>query len=256
MAPSLKRVLPREGFRWKTGSGKFFLESKHCRVIVRALRLNYPVAWLDPEFVDFSFAQLFAEANEHIDDCANLEPESFWDAVGHEVRWIRNDHNTKSINHLDGNVLYALSLLILSARFFKKNDADDNYDNGVISYDHMRELMGNTELTRAVDEFKSKIYQTYPAQSETREKYIPRYTQESHNEGSADATNEAWKQLCRGEYKHSRSAYIHPADHDESDEEEDGDIVEEAKQNKDNEDSGGPMGEHLVNLPVRTKPQS
>ncbi|KAI8629008.1 hypothetical protein F5Y19DRAFT_435946 [Xylariaceae sp. FL1651] len=123
---------------------------------------------------------------------------------------------------MDGAVLFALSKLIISGRYFRKDDASVCYELEMISYDHKRELLGDTELTRAVDDFTNAIYEKYGESSDTRELYIPEYTQNSHNEGSAEATAARFLELCnRPNHPYPRSN-----EHEEkNNEDEEGDVV-------------------------------
>ncbi|KAI0390851.1 hypothetical protein F5Y17DRAFT_443086 [Xylariaceae sp. FL0594] len=124
-----------------------------------------------------------------------MEPLAFWTAVCNEVPWTRNEHR------IDGETVQALALLAISARFFCTNDANDWEEIEVLSPEAAKDMRTDTVLTRAVDAFKDGIYKKHPVGSDTRQKYVPRYTQQSHNMGSQEATDDMWARICRGEYK-------------------------------------------------------
>jgi hypothetical protein len=275
MPPNLTGLLPDEGFRWNSGRGKFFLSSPHCRLIVRALRQFCPIRIIGKEFVSAAFTELLTKATENIAQCASMAPEDFWAAVGGEVRWVANDAKIKSKVHIDGTVLYSLSLLLISARYFRTSDAEDLYELEMISYDDFKDMLGDTELTRAVDEYKNKVQQAYPAGSETREQYVPKYTQQSHNEGSAEATAAAFARMCETRMllppdedantteegteevdEQDYEEYYDGQDDDEDNDEDNDEMDWEAEPENEDSQAGGSTGGQLADLVVRTKHQS
>jgi len=193
--PKLVNMLPHKGVRWLSGRQKLFLTGRQSSAIVHGLRASLNQRIIPEDHVAACFAKMFEKAMEHLDQCATMEPVAFWTAIRNEVPWLKHEPR------MDGETAYALSILILSARFFCTNDANDWKDIGAISPLAAQDMKADTRLTRAVDAFKYAVFEKYEAGSDTRQKYVPRFTQETHNMGSQEATDEMWKKICKGEYK-------------------------------------------------------
>ncbi|KAI1258435.1 hypothetical protein F5Y18DRAFT_444827 [Xylariaceae sp. FL1019] len=193
----LLSISPDEGFYWRTNEGRVFLSNKDCNTIVGALKTS-TARPIDSDYVQDAWAELFIVAGRHVDDMKTMEPARFWAAVVAETPWAANKHN------LSGEVAHGLSKHIVAARHRCKEhahfwclqrDLDFTKENlnSAETEDHQNFIMGNTTLTRAVDEFHDAFYEKYretedPQMQDIAETYFPLFTYDSCNEGSYEAT--------------------------------------------------------------------
>ncbi|KAI1264977.1 hypothetical protein F5Y18DRAFT_427615 [Xylariaceae sp. FL1019] len=184
-------LLPEEGFRWKSeGRGDLFLDNDQRKIITKALKQDCP-AKVDHAFTAAKFAELFEVAVNNLESCASMTPAVFWGHVRQEVRWARNSRE------LDGELLYALSLQIIGARYFALHDMwemEGDYEArrwmvGKEEMDTLKLRSTQTDFTRIVDSYTDKIHEMYAKKAHAvREAYVPYWSQSANNEGSAAAS--------------------------------------------------------------------
>jgi hypothetical protein len=117
-----------------------------------------------------------------------MQPDEFWAAVGEQVGWTRNGQD------LGGDLLFKLIILILSARAFHTDEVSFLIDNGDITEDEGVEMMGDSDLIRAINGFKGGMSEAHGRLSPIKNLYIPTFIYDSDNEGTAEATQERFQQ--------------------------------------------------------------
>ncbi|KAI1264978.1 hypothetical protein F5Y18DRAFT_427619 [Xylariaceae sp. FL1019] len=184
-------VMPKIGFRWYSKTGRHFLKDYQKHIILSAINQSHERR-TKPGYVEAKFTEMFEAAFSLIKDCETMSTADFWEKVGQRVPWIKN------MEELDGRMTYALSIQIISARFFGQTDIwnteGDYYVNREVIITESEVKLhkwfsATTPLTSAVDKFTDQIDTLYATtRPDVRESYVPYWSQSADNEGSAFAT--------------------------------------------------------------------
>ncbi|KAF3069864.1 hypothetical protein GL218_07849 [Daldinia childiae] len=114
--------------------------------------------------------------------CQAFDAPSFWEFVSRRVSWAQR---------VDPKDLYDLSIRIISARriFLDQRDylaeMKKEGDEDIPDSDLIRVF---NEANTAVDSFTSAVADMYKDRPKIREKYYPKWTDDSDNEGTSEAT--------------------------------------------------------------------
>lgn len=176
----LIEFLPKEGFQWSTNSGAHFIRNDQARRVVRAMKLAG--RRLDESVCTEYIAHLFNTAKDMVHRCRAFDPPSFWEFVSRRVSWAQR---------ISPDDLYDLSIRIISARRIFLDQTDywaDMKTEGSKDIPDSYLIRVFNEANTAVDSFTSAVVDTYRNHTKIREKYYPKWTDDSDNEGTAEAT--------------------------------------------------------------------
>ncbi|KAI2782645.1 hypothetical protein F4815DRAFT_443167 [Daldinia loculata] len=183
--PLLWEFLPKEGFRWKTYGGTWLLTSSQTRAVVRGMRSAG--RRLDEQVVTEYVAEFFDTATDLVHKCEKWAPVVFWGQVGSRVSWSRNTFN---------GTLHDFSTKVISARRLFHDSVDFYVEMGYKDLPESSHVRDFNEANLAVDRFTRAIIDTYGADSKVREKYYPKWMDDSDNEGTAEATKARFREKC------------------------------------------------------------
>ncbi|RYO74477.1 hypothetical protein DL764_010821 [Monosporascus ibericus] len=211
--PTLKSVVPSDGFDWQTLYGnKPILSNNLSRQITKALNSLLPT-FTEPD-ISHAIIKMFQTTTDNVDGPITTTAEEFWGVLRGQVTWLRN---------LDEHTILLFSWAVCSAR----NVAHEHYaleldlqDKAVEDYP-----MPTTEATRVVTDFGLKLRATQSF--EVTEKLLPSWIYDSQNQGDKESTQAAFEKSVQN-VKHGltmggKPRDNHAAEHEQVD--EDGDEV-------------------------------
>ncbi|RYP74784.1 hypothetical protein DL769_003931 [Monosporascus sp. CRB-8-3] len=210
--PTLKSVLPSEGFEWQTLYGnKPILSNDLSRQITKAFNRLLPT--FNEREISRAIIKMFQTATDNIDGPITTTAEEFWGVVKGQVTWLRD---------LDEHTILLFSWAVSSAR----NVAHEHYTLELDLQDKTVEdyPMPTTETTRAVTAFGLKLRATQSF--EVMEKFLPSWIYDSHNQGDEASTKAAFEKSVQN-VKQGLTMGGKPRDNDALEHEqveEDGDV--------------------------------
>ncbi|OTB17497.1 hypothetical protein K445DRAFT_10200 [Daldinia sp. EC12] len=186
--PLLWQFLPEEGFQWLTNAGTPLLRSSQAREVVRAMKKTG--RRLDKSACMDYIVLLFSAAKEKVQLCQYLNGPGFWEIVSGHVKWAQGVSPAN---------LYDLSLRIISARriFLDRVDCwaemkrEEHWD---VPDSYLIRVFN--EANAAVDGFTDAVCHTYETNSKIRERFYPKWADDSDNEGTAEATKARFYEKC------------------------------------------------------------
>ncbi|KAI0105965.1 hypothetical protein F4814DRAFT_452344 [Daldinia grandis] len=202
MAPQtlLTEFLPKGGFQWSAKSGAHFIKNSQARKVVHAMKLGGQS--LDESVCTEYIAHLFNTAKDMVHHCQAFHPLSFWEFVSRHIPWAQR---------IDPGDLYDLSIRIISARRMFLDQRDywvEMREEGSKDIPDSYFIRVFNEANTAVDSFTSAVVNTYGDHPKTKENYYPKWTDDSDNEGSAEATKARFRKNCEGPRNFSTGATV------------------------------------------------
>ncbi|KAI1464307.1 uncharacterized protein F4812DRAFT_467953 [Daldinia caldariorum] len=133
---------------------------------------------------------LFDTAKDMAQHCQYHTGPGFWGLVSRSVTWARL---------ISPGDLYDLSIRVISARrvflehisYWAEMKREENWP---VPDSYFVRIFN--EANTAVDGFTKAVYDTYGANSKIRERFYPKWTDDSDNEGTAEATRARFLERC------------------------------------------------------------
>ncbi|KAI2604464.1 uncharacterized protein GGS25DRAFT_534863 [Hypoxylon fragiforme] len=190
--PRFITLLPEDGFRWVTKGQNLLITNKNSGLIYKSMR--QAGQYVDTKCVSDNISDLFDTAAKLANLCAELDdPAEFWANVGARTssRWAKLT---------TGHELYTFSVRVISGRRLF-HDAIDFFEEMEIPRAEIPEWYGKRfwgGTDEVVDKFTGAIIRLYGHNSNIREVYYPKWTDDSDNEGSANATSARFFEGTKG----------------------------------------------------------
>ncbi|KAI1655345.1 hypothetical protein F4813DRAFT_391767 [Daldinia decipiens] len=166
--PLLVEFLPKGGFQWSSNSGAHFIRNDQARRVVRAMKLAG--RRLDESVCTEYIARLFDAAKDLVRHCRSYDAAGFWGFVSCHVPWAVR---------ISPEDLYDLSIRIISARRIFLDQRD-----------FWVEMKQEDDFKNIPDNYFIRVF------NEANTAFYPAWTNDSDNEGTAEATKERFREKC------------------------------------------------------------